>query len=137
MIYHLDTNAVIAILNNRPPTVRERLRHALEVENARVAVSTIVLYKLWYGAIRSAHLAENAERIRVFLSGEIDIVTFDKDDAAQAGSIRRMLETNGTPIGPYDLFIAAKALRAGATLVTTNGSEFACVPTLAWEDWTA
>jgi tRNA(fMet)-specific endonuclease VapC len=36
----------------------------------------------------------------------------------------------GTPIGPYDLLIAAQALRVGAALATANVSEFARVPGL-------
>jgi tRNA(fMet)-specific endonuclease VapC len=42
----------------------------------------------------------------------------------------------GASIGPYDLMIAAQALRAGATLVTANVSEFARVTGLPWDDWT-
>jgi len=44
-----------------------------------------------------------------------------------AGDRRAALETAGTPIGPYDLLIAAQALRSGATLITANVSEFARV----------
>ena len=47
------------------------------------------------------------------------------------------LETAGMPIGPYDLLIAAQALRSGATLVTANVAEFSRVHGLAWQDWTA
>jgi tRNA(fMet)-specific endonuclease VapC len=46
------------------------------------------------------------------------------------------LERAGTPIGPYDLLIAAQALRSGSTLVTANVREFRRVPGLAVEDWT-
>ena len=42
----------------------------------------------------------------------------------------------GTPIGPFDLLIAAQALRTGMTLVTANVSEFARVAGLVWQDWT-
>jgi tRNA(fMet)-specific endonuclease VapC len=136
MIYHLDTNAVIAILNNRPPMVREKLRHALEAEKAQAAISSIVLYELWYGVARSVRRAENSERLRVFLSGEVDVATFNEDAAAEAGSVGAILEARGTPVGPYDLLIAAQALHAGATLVTANGAEFARVPGLLWQDWT-
>ncbi len=51
--------------------------------------------------------------------------------------LRATLEAAGTPIGPYDLLIAAQAFRTGATLVTANLSEFARVRGLAWQDWTA
>ncbi len=54
-----------------------------------------------------------------------------------AGDLRAALEAAGTPIGPYDLLIAAQALRIGATLVTANVSEFARVSGLVWQDWAA
>jgi tRNA(fMet)-specific endonuclease VapC len=63
-------------------------------------------------------------------------VSFEERDAAIAGDLRASLEASGTVIGPYDLLIAAQALRTDATLVTANTSEFARVPGLMWEDWT-
>ena len=73
----------------------------------------------------------------MFLSGNIDVAPFDAQDAAVAGDLRAALEAAGTPIGPYDVLIAAQALRSGATLVTANVSEFARVHGLVWQDWTA
>ena len=63
-------------------------------------------------------------------------MTFDAEDAHEAGDIRALLERAGTPIGPYDILIAAQARRRGATLVTANTREFARVPGLKTEDWT-
>jgi tRNA(fMet)-specific endonuclease VapC len=134
--YLLDTNAVIALLTNRPPRVRDRLRRAVAGESA-IAVSSVVLFELWYGVARSERRRENAERVRVFLSGRIVVVAFDEEDAAAAGELRATLEAAGTPIGPYDLLIAAQAMRTRATLVTANVSEFERVGGLVWEDWTA
>jgi len=134
--YLLDTNAVIALLKDQPPNVRNRLRRLVR-RGVSIAVSTIVLYELWYGVARSQRRRENAERLRVFLSGNIDVARFDEDDAVTAGDLRAALETAGTPIGPYDLLVAAQALRSGATLVTANVSEFARVRGLDWQDWTA
>jgi len=133
--YFLDTNTVIALLKNQPP-VRTRLRRVAS-RGAVVAVSSIVLYELWYGVARSERRRENAERLRVFLSGNINVRPFDEEDAAIAGDLRGALATAGTPIGPYDLLIAAQALRSGATLVTANVSEFARVRGLVWQDWSA
>jgi tRNA(fMet)-specific endonuclease VapC len=133
--YLLDTNAVIALLRNNPPQVRSRLRLAI-AGGASIGVSSVVLYELWYGVARSERRRENAERLRVFLSGDNVVVPFDEDDAMAAGDLRAALETAGTPIGPYDLLIAAQALRKGTTLVTANVSEFARVPDLVWQDWT-
>ena len=136
MNYLLDTNAVIALLKSQPAGVRGRLRRAVS-RGASIGVSSVVLYELWYGVARSERRRDNAERLRVFLSGNIDVVPFDEQDAVTAGDLRATLENAGTPIGPYDLLIAAQALRSGATLVTANISEFARVRGLAWQDWTA
>ena len=136
MSYLLDTNAVIALLKDEPAIFRKRLRRAVS-RGAAIAVSSIVLYELWYGVARSARRRENAERLRVFLSGGIEVSAFDEEDAKTAGELRATLEGAGTPIGPYDLLIAAQALRTGATLVTANVAEFTRVPDLQWQDWTA
>jgi tRNA(fMet)-specific endonuclease VapC len=134
--YLLDTNAVIALLKNHPPGVRSRMRRAVS-EGASIAVPSVALYELWYGVARSERRNENTERLRVFLSGDINIVPFDDEDAAAAGDLRAALEAAGTPIGPYDFLIVAQALRSGMTLVTANVSEFARVRGLLLQDWTA
>jgi len=134
--YLLDTNAVIALLKNEPAIFRKRLRRAVS-RGAAIAVSSIVLYELWYGVARSARRRENAERLRTFLSGGIEVTGFDEEDARTAGDLRAALEAAGTPIGPYDLLIAAQALRTGATLVTANVAEVTRVPSLQLQDWTA
>ena len=136
MIYLLDTNAVVALLRNRPPTVRERLRRRI-AHGGRIAVSSIALFELWYGVARSRQPELNAERLQLFLSGDVTAVDFGEQDAPVAGELGRTLQAVGRPIGAYDLLIAAQALRAGVTLVTANVAEFARVPGLVCEDWTA
>jgi tRNA(fMet)-specific endonuclease VapC len=135
LTYLLDTKTVIALLRNRPVRVRERFQHVVS-EGARIAVSSVVLFELGYGVARSGRRQENTERLRVFLSGDISVWPFEGEDAAIAGELRATLEMGGTPIGPYDLLIAAQALRAVATLATANVAEFARVPGLSWQDWT-
>jgi tRNA(fMet)-specific endonuclease VapC len=135
LTYLLDTNIVIALLRDRPARVRVRFRRAVS-EGASITVSSVVLFELWYGVARSGRRDENAQRLRVFLSGNIGVVPFEEGDASIAGELRGTLEANGTAIGPYDLLIAAHSLRTGATLATANVSEFARVPGLAWQDWT-
>lgn len=46
-----------------------------------------------------------------------------------------MIYLPAKPIGPYDLMLAAQALRMGAVLVTHNGTGFRRIPNLAVEDW--
>jgi tRNA(fMet)-specific endonuclease VapC len=134
MNYLLDTNACIAVINGRPERVRARL--AKEVEGkAELAVSSIVLHELWYGVAKSSRAEANARRLAAFLAGPIDLVPFDDGDARTAGRLRASLESEGRPIGAYDLLIAGQALRRNLILVTANVREFRRVRGLVWEDW--
>ena len=132
----LDTNAVIVALNERAPMLRSRIDAAVAAGEP-LGLPAIVLYELRYGAAKSANPARNARRIDDFLAGPLSVLPFDADDAREAGEIRAVLEAAGTPIGPYDVLIAAQARRRKALLVTANAREFARVPGLAWEDWSA
>lgn len=136
MSYLLDTNAVVALLRNKPVEVRQRYREA-EASGTYLAVSSVVLFELWYGVAKSTRVRDNTERLRVFLSGPLDIVNFDDEDAESAGRVRAALEHRGTPIGAYDLLIAGQALRRGLTVVTANSAEFGRVAGLSWVDWTS
>jgi len=58
------------------------------------------------------------------------------DQAAMIfGEIRSQLAFQGTPIGAYDLQIAAIALANNLILVTHNTREFSHIPQLQLEDW--
>ena len=85
---------------------------------------------------KSGRVKENTERLRVLLSGDLDLLDFDDQDARAAGRVRAALEKTRTPIGAYDLLIAGQALRRGLTVVTANTSEFSRVAEPSWEDWT-
>ena len=135
MNYLLDTNAVVALLRNKPARVRERYREAGQAGDY-LAISSVVLFELWYGVAKSGRIQENTERLRILLSGDLDVLDFDDEDAQAAGRIRADLEKDGTPIGAYDLLIAAQALRRGLTVVTANTGEFSRVTGLDWQDWT-
>ena len=132
--YFLDTNACIALINGTSPEVRERFRRA-DAEGSSISVSTVVLYELWHGVEKSARREFNTERLETFLSGPFEIVDFDPDDARVAGAVRADLEGSGQPIGAYDVLIASQAKRRGATLVSSNISEFSRVHELLVEDW--
>ena len=135
MNYLLDTNAVVALLRSKPVAVREHFRQA-EKAGDYLAVSSVVLFELWYGVEKSGRIQENTERLRVLLSGDLHLLDFDDEDAQAAGRIRAALEEIETSMGAYDLLIAGQALRRGLTVVTANTSEFSRVTGLSWEDWT-
>jgi tRNA(fMet)-specific endonuclease VapC len=131
--YLLDTNACIALLNGRPPAVRQRLHDVLE-SGEHVVVSSIAVFELWYGVAKSTRVDANTERLALFL-GQFDTVSFAAEDAHVAGVIRARLEQSGTPIGAYDTLIAGQAVRHGMILVTANLAEFKRVPGLHHENW--
>lgn len=135
MNYLLDTNVVVALLRNKPPAVRDRYR-AAQAAGDYVALSSVVMFELWYGVAKSSQVAENTERLRILLSADIDMLDFDDEDARIAGQVRADLEKGGQPIGAYDLLIAGQGLRRGLTVVTANSSEFSRVIGLSWQDWT-
>jgi tRNA(fMet)-specific endonuclease VapC len=134
MNYLLDTNAVVALLRNKAAGARERFRTA-ETAGDYLAVPSVVLFELWYGVAKSSHVSENTERLRIFLSGNVDPLSFDDEDAKSAGRVRAALEKSGNSIGPYDLLIAGQALARGLTVVTANVGEFSRVPDLELVDW--
>ena len=131
----LDTNAVIAAINAGPATIRKRLAQAVG-RGETVWLSSVVLFELHYGIAKSARRERNTTRLSEFMTGLAPTLAFDANDGAEAGEIRATLERAGTPIGYYDLLIAAQARRHDALLVTANVREFARVPGLRIEDWT-
>jgi tRNA(fMet)-specific endonuclease VapC len=131
MPYLLDTNIVIAILENpRGPAGRRATRERVE----DLGVSSIVAHELFFGAFRSQRDAENLKRLDGI---RFPIIDFDGDDARQAGLLRAELASRGMPIGPYDVLIAGQALSRDLILVTHNTREFGRVPGLRIEDWEA
>jgi len=132
--YLLDTNACIALINDRTPAVRTRLQKALAAD-ATILVSSIVAFELWYGVAKSARPESNARLVETFFAGPMSLLAFEPEDAKVAGRVRAGLEAAGRPIGAYDLLIAGQALRHQLTLITANVREFGRVKGLEWEDW--
>ncbi len=132
----LDTNVVIAALSVGPSFVRERIAGALSGGEA-IGASSIVLFELHYRIAKSTRREPNEIRLGQFMTGLIETLDFDPADAEEAGEMRATLERAGTPIGYYDILIAGQARRRDAVLVTANKREFARVPGLRIEDWTA
>jgi len=130
VIYLLDTNACIHHLKfaNSPIT------HKLAIHLPETAICSVTKAELFYGAMRSTNptqaIREQQEFLELFVSFGFD------DEAAQiCGRIRAQLANQGTPIGPYDLQIAAIALAHDLTLITHNVREFNRVQDLKIEDW--
>lgn len=134
MIYLLDTNAAIATMSGKPASVRNALDEA-RAQHHMTALSVLTIHELWYGVAKSERKAANTEALQKLMASGFEIWVFDADDAEIAGEFRGDLATAGTPIGPYDLLIAAQALRRNAVLVTANEREFNRVRGLKTRNW--
>ena len=130
-MFLLDTNICVFLMKNKYPELAEKL---LNRDPSEIAVSSVTVYELEYGAAKSQWPERNRNNVRLFLA-PFTIIPFDVNDAIMAGEIRHLLEKAGTPIGPYDLQIAAQGLARGFTVVTHNTGEFSRVPNLQLTDW--
>lgn len=127
--YLLDTNAVIALLNEPAGTVSQRVK-AMQPND--FGLSSVVAHELYFGAFKSQRQKRNVERVDQL---RFEVLSFDREDARHAGEIRAMLGAQGTPIGTYDVLIAGQARARGLTLVTRNTREFERVSDLLLENW--
>jgi tRNA(fMet)-specific endonuclease VapC len=133
MTFLLDTNACIYFLKGQFPALTARL---LAQHPGTIKLSSIVEMELLLGAEKSLHRERTLQTVKQFLA-PFEILPFNSETAQIAARDRAFLESNGTPVGPYDLLIAATAKHHGATLITRNVKEFARIPGLQMEDWTA
>lgn len=131
MRYLIDSNVCVVYLNKRSKSVRERL---LSTPSDEIAVCSVVKSELFYGAMRSNNPMRTLERQQAFLI-RFASLPFGDEEAMIFARIRAQLHKLGTPIGAYDLQIAAIALHNGLTLVTHNTKEFQRVEGLNVEDW--
>lgn len=128
--YLLDTNIVIYVLKRRPKEVLE----VFNINASRMAISSITLSELLYGAEKSQNIDRNLEAIEEFIS-HLDVLPYDAKASQHYGQIKAALEKKGEIIGENDIHIAAHAISQGLILVTNNLREFKRVPNLAFENW--
>ena len=131
MKYLLDTNACIIYLNNDESSVKTKME---QLKPSQIHLCSVVKFELIFGAMKSQKKTKMLDNLAVFFA-KLPSVDFDDNAATKAGEIRAYLQQKGTPIGPYDLQIAAIALANDLTLVTHNTREFSRVLDLKLEDW--
>lgn len=128
--YMLDTNICIEVLNRRTPELLARFNQFAD----ELAISTIVLAELHFGAEKSLRPAMNLQAIESF-AARLNVLPFSAKAASHFGAIRADLQRAGTPIGIQDTFIAAHARAEALIVVTNDRREFDRVPGLQVEDW--
>ena len=130
-MFLLDTNVCIGLLNGRNPVFIERFR---QHQPSEITLCSIVKSELLYGARHSRHVEANLQLLQKFYD-PLESLPFDDRCAEEAGLIRADLATQGKPIGPNDLLIAATARANDAALVTHNTAEFSRITGLRLVDW--
>lgn len=128
----LDANLCIRVMRHRPAQIRERFM----AEAPELAISTIVLHELFYGAERSDRPDVQHQLVSAF-SSNLTVISFDRKAAQEAAQIKGVLAAKGQLIGPNDVLIAGHARSLGLKLITGNMREFTRVDGLLCEDWLA
>lgn len=130
MLYLLDTNICIYVINERPAPVLARF---LAHEEAGLGISAVTASELYWGVRKSAS-HRNLQALERFLA-PLHVLDYGLAAAQAYGQLRAGLERKGTPVGPLDMQIAAHALSLDITLVTNNLREFKRIPGLRLENW--
>lgn len=88
-----------------------------------LAICAPVEAELWFGVNKSNRVEENRHHLLTLLSW-LPSLPFAGDATRLCGDLRADLARKGTPIGPYDLQIAAIALAKTASLSRITSENF-------------
>jgi len=110
----LDTNVVVAFLNGDNLILKN-----IKEEINRIALSSLVVAELDYGAKVSQRAKENLEKLYRFIE-VVQVVPFDIECAKIFGTIKSKLRSIGKPTGEVNALIAATAMAYKAALATAN-----------------
>ncbi len=130
--YMLDTNLCIAVIREKPGTVRT----AFNRHHTQMCISSVTVMELLYGVELSAQPQRNLATVEGFIA-RLEVLDYDSAAAAHTAQIRAELKKAGMQIGPYDQMIAGHARSRGWVVVTNNTKEFQRVAGLRIEDWMA
>jgi tRNA(fMet)-specific endonuclease VapC len=130
MRYLLDTNTCISVMRNE----RSAVARMSAVSPGDCAISTITSYELYTGVEKCSDPVRERTKVEALLKA-VHTLPFDLAAARRAAGIRAALESQGRPIGPYDVLLAGHAVAAGLVLVTANTAELTRVAALALENW--
>jgi len=125
----LDTNVVIAFFNGNQPVLK-----MIQAKIEMIALSTLVVAELDYGAKASQKAKENIEKLHRFVD-IVRVAPFDLECAKIFGTIKSKLRKLGKPTGETDALIAATAMAYKALLITGNKKHFENIEGLKVESW--
>ncbi len=124
--YLLDTNICIYLLQDLDSAPADRAMLRLEACGVdRVLLSAVTAGEILIGATRRGDWNDAQE----FMS-QFEILPFDEECAAHYAKLPFKRAS-------FDRLIAATALAHGLTIITNNEQDFAAIPGLSVENWTA
>ncbi len=126
----LDTDHWVAVLRGKL-SIKGR-----STADEDLAITTISIGELSYGAARSSRRADNLEKLGILINSVI-VLPYDRGAAHRFGIIKADLEREGRRLDSQDLAIACIALDYSALLVSHNVRHIERVPELRLEDWLA
>jgi tRNA(fMet)-specific endonuclease VapC len=118
----LDTDVCVDWLRQKPAIVSV-LR---TLSPADLAVATMTIAELRYGALLSRDPDGNLERVESILESGIALLPFDREAANRHAEMRLALRHQ--PVGDRDLVIASTAQANGYAVMTANRREFERIP---------
>jgi len=130
--YLLDTNTISILALARSPAADKRFA-AVPLE--AVCTSAICYGEILFGLQRRPEKTRLGQVVMPLLA-EITVLEWKASTGATYAGVRAEMERSGKSLAPLDMLIAAHALEAGATLVSSDRA-FRFVPGLDVEDWTA
>jgi len=131
MGYLLDTCVVSDFVKGEQNT----LKQLKSISPTDIFISSLTVMEVKYGlAINPQKAIKIQPLIEPFLTS-ITVLPFNSQEAEKAAEIRGILKIAGSPIGAYDVLIAATALSHNYIIVTSNVREFPRVPNLQIENW--
>lgn len=129
MKYLLDTDSVSYALRGQGG-VGSRI---ISQRPSELGISSITLAELRFGANRRR--SRKLHRLIDTFISAVEVAPFDQAAAAEFGKLGSALAARGTPIGDFDVLIAAHAISLECVLVTNNLRHFSRVQGLEVESW--
>jgi tRNA(fMet)-specific endonuclease VapC len=131
MGYLLDTCVVSDFVKGEENTLK-RLK---STSPSDIFISSLTVMEVKYELYINPERAIKIQPLIESFFSSIIILPFYTEEAEQVAQIRSILKMAGTPIGAYDVLIAATALTHNHIIVTSNVREFQRVPNLKIENW--
>ncbi len=130
MLYMLDTNICIHLIQRQPPEVMARFEQLMRGD---VVMSVVTLAELRHGVERNAELRTAANTALKHLLNLIPAVPFDTDAAISYGILAAAIRDRKRDA--LDKLIAAHAISLEVILITNNEADFKGYPGLNVENW--